>query len=195
MKIIDCRSQHAFIQICRRLASLIAESRGRYDLVVPIASGGRHVGDQVIPQLPYPCRTMVLKRQRPSTQKKSGFPFLRTLVRRLPEWLQNRLRVLEVRLAEFRFERRRDAPRIPGEVHELFRSPDIPAHVQAILVVDDAVDSGATLADVRAYLEVQYPGAVIHSAALSVTHRNPLIFPEYTLYPRAIVKCPWSLDA
>jgi hypoxanthine-guanine phosphoribosyltransferase len=64
-----------------------------------------------------------------------------------------------------------------------------------LLVVDDAVDSGATLMRVLAELRKLVPdGTVIRSAVVAVTTKTPLIEPDYVFH-RQLCRFPWSLDA
>lgn len=93
-------------------------------------------------------------------------------------------------------------PRFPEDEH--FPESTIPVNPleiagsapARILVVDDAVDSGATLRTVIATIRSTWPDAEIRSAVLTVTRSRPLILPDYTLYPRGtLLRFPWSLDA
>jgi hypoxanthine phosphoribosyltransferase len=65
----------------------------------------------------------------------------------------------------------------------------------SIVVVDDAVDSGATLARVLDAVSQRAPGAEIRSAVVTVTTPEPWVTPRYTLYSRQLCRFPWSLDA
>jgi hypoxanthine phosphoribosyltransferase len=66
----------------------------------------------------------------------------------------------------------------------------------SVLIVDDAVDSGATLAYVlQAVRRLAPPSARIRSAAISQTTEQPLACPTYVLYYRRLCRFPWSLDA
>lgn len=194
MQIIDCRKTEAFEDICRTLADKVRQGGTTYDLFVGVATGGEFVGDIVVrhvqPEGPY----LVVKRQRLSTQGKGKVPFLKKVVRFLPAFVQDWLRQLEVRVAEARFERNRDLPRTPGNVVVVREVGSIDREIRTVLVIDDCVDSGGTLLDVMNFLKSRYPGCSVHNAALTLTHRNPWVWPEYLLLERGIVKCPWSLD-
>jgi hypoxanthine phosphoribosyltransferase len=65
-----------------------------------------------------------------------------------------------------------------------------------VLVVDDAVDSGATLI---AVLDAVYKAAgssKVRSAAITVTTENPMVMPDYYLYhDETLIRFPWSIDA
>ena len=106
------------------------------------------------------------------------------------------LRLLEVRLLSSR--RRSAAGPQPIDRAEAVA---IGGRVQAmqaprLLVVDDAVDSGKTLATVlRALREACPAGTEIRSAAITVTLDNPVAEPDYALYRRVVCRFPWSFDA
>ncbi|MBC7799187.1 MAG: hypothetical protein H7Z10_01075, partial [Gemmatimonadaceae bacterium] len=66
----------------------------------------------------------------------------------------------------------------------------------AVLIVDDAVDSGATLAAVLAEVRrLAPPGARIETAAITVTTAAPIATPDHALFNRQLCRFPWSMDA
>ena len=66
-----------------------------------------------------------------------------------------------------------------------------------ILIVDDAVDSGSTMAAVRKAINaIANPSAVIKIAAITVTTPAPFIEPDFfLLYRYVLCRFPWSLDS
>lgn len=65
-----------------------------------------------------------------------------------------------------------------------------------ILIVDDAVDSGFTLADVVENIKAHTNGADIRTAVITVTRKSAIIKPTYCLYRNSLlVRFPWSLDS
>lgn len=65
-----------------------------------------------------------------------------------------------------------------------------------ILVVDDAVDSGATLLGVVNAAKAAVPLADVRSAVITQTTTAPMTAPDYTLYnDKTLIRFPWSLDA
>ena len=65
-----------------------------------------------------------------------------------------------------------------------------------ILVADDAVDSGTTLASVLHLLaDICPPGTEIRSAAITQTLENPRARPDYVLLHGTLCRFPWSFDA
>ncbi len=73
--------------------------------------------------------------------------------------------------------------------------PPLPESVRCLLIVDDAVDSGTSLAAVVTAVRKTYPSIIIRSAVITVTGDNPLYMPDYYLYNDSIlVRMPWSID-
>jgi hypoxanthine phosphoribosyltransferase len=173
-----------------------ASMRGAPDVLIGIPTGGLWVAeamarsvDGAIPVLPLTCR-------RPSTAAKRRARRLLAPLAHLPRGLRDWLRIMEHRLLTAK-------PQPPAQPYVfdesecarlgawLARSGERPV----LLVVDDAVDSGATLLRVIAELRRLAPaGAVIRSAVVAVTTATPLIEPDYVLR-RQLCRFPWSLDA
>ena len=166
------------------------------DLLVGVRTGGYIVAEAMaraaarsIPVLPLTCR-------RPTTRFKSLIPGLKPILARLPRPLLDRLRQAEHQLLAGR---RRQARLPPVDRHEaaaigewVTRSP----RMTRMLVVDDAVDSGGTLATVLKTLpRVCPPGAQPRTAVITVTTENPAVEPDYALYRGVLCRFPWSFDA
>lgn len=200
MNIVDCRNIEAFENACNLLSKKIVESGERYDLFVPIANGGEYVSDVLFRYLNQNSPRLIVKRQRRTTKGKQNIPLLRMIVKLLPTAVQDFLRKFEIFVSERKFEINRyniiNSPDMMNDLRVEIKYEDllISENINKILVIDDCVDSGSTLSDVRKFLYLRYPNATIHNASLALTHRNPLIFPEYLLFERTIIKCPWSLD-
>jgi hypoxanthine phosphoribosyltransferase len=66
----------------------------------------------------------------------------------------------------------------------------------SLLIVDDAVDTGATLSQVIDAVRRHAPsGSRVRSAVITVTTDWPLIRPDFTLFNRQLCRFPWSMDA
>lgn len=181
MKVVTLNPED-FAGACRALEEKVAGAFSP-DLVVGIASGGLHVSRKLLPHVPH---ISVLCR-RPSTAAKGRSRRLMRQIRRLPLWARNTLRRAEAAWLG----KRRDMSRHP----EISR--DNIAAIQAasrILVVDDAVDSGASLLAVVERLRQINPGAEIRTAAITVTTAAPAIVPDFTLFNRVLIRFPWSKD-
>ncbi len=75
------------------------------------------------------------------------------------------------------------------------RLPEISSGVSRVVVIDDAVDSGATLHKVMTELQAVYPTVTFKSAVLTVTSPAPIYRPDYTLFDnQTLIRTPWSID-
>ena len=119
---------------------------------------------------------------------------VKSVVRRLPRFLQNWLRILESRLLSAF-----DDGKIPLDVFEL---PEEMATQLAkecpetVLIVDDAIDSGKTMWMVAEGVRRVLPSAKVKTAVITVTTKKPLIVPDFSLYNnRTLIRFPWAIDA
>lgn len=173
----------AFDAACLRLEA-DAAAAGVPDLVVGIATGGDRVAARMFVEVPHVSVSL----RRPSTPRKERAGALFGLLRRMPRRVADLLRMAEARILVSR----------PARVLPLTLPPDVSAAIagaRRVLVVDDAVDSGATL---RAVLDAV--GSVagdreVRSAALTVTTRHPLATPDHALWREGVlIRFPWSKD-
>lgn len=154
------------------------------DLIVTIARGGDFVGELMFPEVTH----ISVRRQRPSTETKQDLGCLAKIIRKLPVCLRNAIRMAESACTSSA--KHSGAPLSLGDEDALIISK-----ASRILVVDDAVDSGATLAAVIDAINAIPGNRAVASAAITVTKPNPLISPDYTLYNnRTLVRFPWSMD-
>jgi uncharacterized protein len=169
----------------------------RPDLLVGIRTGGYVVAEAMaratpsaIPVLPLTCR-------RAGTAAKSRFKLLPAVLAALPRPAVDCLRWLEHRLLS---RRRRTQARVQHIDHaeaavigrHLAQGPASPR----VLVVDDAVDSGVTLATVLRLLRETSPADTqFRSAVVTVTLDQPLAEPDFALYRGVLCRFPWSFDA
>ena len=64
-----------------------------------------------------------------------------------------------------------------------------------VLLVDDAIDSGATLLLIKQYLLNEFPDIDVKIAVITVTTRHPLVMADYYRYNnRTLIRFPWSND-
>ncbi len=168
---------------CRRLGGMVAGSGYEPDIIVGIRSGGEYVAAELITMFPK-SRLGFIDLKRPGTRRKSR---IKKILRFLPSGVLDRLRILESRLVALKAPKVNDAVVVPQGLSGL-------GPVE-ILVADDAVDSGATLASVIKGLANANPGAKIRSAVITVTTVSPMVTPDYALYNnRTLIRFPWSMD-
>lgn len=180
--------QHNLQSACNKLAEIVHASGFNYDILVAIASGGVFVA-RCFTDAPF----YIVEQRRKSTGLKTGR--LKSLLRRLPRRVNNLLRIAESRLSALKARIR------PPRPANALLPDDLMAYLDAnptarVLIIDDAVDSGATLASVMASIERQAPAATVEAAAITVTRSHPIANPRFALYrDNTLIRFPWSNDA
>lgn len=153
------------------------------DLVVGIANGGVHVAAEMFDGVSHEQ----VKSQRPGTRKKEQKEWLFGILRRMPHFVSDVLRVVEA----WRVSRSKPSAKLRSVT-----VPDEVSNYQRILVVDDACDTGHTLRDVMSAVRSKAPDAELQSAVITVTCYKPVIMPDYFLYHnQTLIRFPWSKDA
>ena len=172
-----------FICLCSRLASEVKASGYTPDIIVGIYQGGAYVAaamSGIMDRIP----VEYVRLSRPSSRWKSK---MRSMLRFLPYTVLDRLRLLESGILSMRRHPVKDDVELPSQL--LARSGC------NILVVDDAVDSGATLSAVVSAVKRELPMSQCRSAVLTVTTSAPLVRPDYMLYDdNTLIRFPWSTD-
>ena len=170
----------AFGTECERLEKLVRDSGFVPEAVLSIRTGGLYVGESMFVDVPHTS----VKLQRPSTKSKGRR--MRRFLHALPRPVLNRLRIAEAWWLGHRSARQTSATPL---------LPDM-GNPRRVLVVDDAVDSGATLLAVTDAVRAALPDADIRTAVITQTTDNPLAVPDYTLYnDKTLIRFPWSMDA
>ena len=188
MYVKDCLGQQ-FIHDCQQLAQAIVPSYAP-DLVVGICTGGAMVAKQLLASGVLRANYAELTAQRPSTHYKKKIR-LDLLLCWLPKWLCNLLRIIEVKRNVMAFDPLRVTQR-----HVVLADEDkiMICMAKRLLVIDDAVDSGATLRTVCEFLQHINPNAELRTAVLTVTFPAPLQQPDFSLYRNVLLRFPWSAD-
>lgn len=172
----------AFAARCRELEALCTKFNP--DLVIGIACGGPFVANCMFSDV----RHAVVKCQRAGTATKRKGVFKR-LLRSLPRPVADLARKAEARMLA---KRRVQIPQIELEVDVIAAI----ANARRVLVVDDAVDSGATLAGTLRAIRSVRGERQVASAVITVTTQNPVVRPDYAVFDnRTLIRFPWSLDA
>lgn len=181
MKVVTLDSE-AFGQACARLQAKVEADGYKPDLVVAIATGGVYVGRLMMADV----RHVEVCRRRPSSSLKGRL--VKAVVRSLPRCVQNALRIVEARVLGLR--RQKPSAAEPPIV------PDPGFAPCRVLVLDDAVDSGATLLAVLEAVRGRWPEAEVRSAVITVTTDSPLAAADYSIYNNhSLIRFPWSIDA
>ena len=111
-----------------------------------------------------------------------------------PIFLLDWMRMLEAVILEQKAKRknpkREGVISFPQDVDSLLKS-----ELKNVLLIDDAIDSGATLHLLKEYLEKHYANIVVKIAVITVTTPNPIVDADYFLFhDRVLVRFPWSND-
>ncbi len=173
----------SFPSACKQLRE-IAESDGfQPDAIVAVPRGGCYVADAGWHDLPI----YEVSLRRPADGNRAIKSFIGHTVARLPLRFRDWLRRMDARHLVKRTDHMADTTIIV---------PELPVTANRILVVDDAVDSGATLRAVISKLTATYPDKEIKTAVITVTAEAPVFMPDYYLYHNStLVRMPWSIDA
>lgn len=166
-------------------------------LVVGVRYGGLEVAESMVraaaaslPVLPVTCR-------RAATTAKTRIPTLRAVLTALPRPALDLLRRVEHRL--FIAPRTHQARLQHVDNAEVDVIADWLVNQQSrsrILVTDDAIDSGVTLATVLRLVRAVCPsGTEIRTAVITQTLEQPITTPDYVLFHNTLCRFPWSFDA
>jgi uncharacterized protein len=167
------------------------------DLIVGIRTGGLVVADAMSRSRPKPPPVLPLTCQRASTRAKTRLKLVRNALVHLPQPVADALRRLEHRWITSR-RTRQDRPQTIDQAEATTLAAWLHAAPKPcrVLVADDAVDSGVTLATVLQALRHIGPTEMeLRTAAITQTLENPKVVPDYLLYRGTLCRFPWSLDA
>lgn len=175
----------------------VVEKEFQPDILIGIRSGGFLLAEAMAAQRPPGAMTLIsITRRRASTKSKDRLK-LKQILGIVPRPVKNVLRRLEHRYLMAAMSGQQVDPMVPDPEEERALRAAIAAFggTCRILVVDDAVDSGATLLAVLRYIrEIVSPAAEVRSAAITVTHADPMVEPDYSLYRHVLCRFYWSSD-
>lgn len=182
-------------ECAKTLAQMIAESdTSGFDALIAIRRGGSFVCDafcRFFPQERYKERFDITL-QRPSTKSKNSF--LGAILKKLPYFLLNILRIMEaIILTGRKSQKVREGVKVnlPDRLVEILMREEEPK----VLIVDDAIDSGNTLFAIENTLKKKNPQVRISVTVLTVTTSNPIRDADYFLYHNGtLIRFPWSND-
>ena len=182
------------VKACSQLSLRVKAESIDPSLIIGIREGGAEVARLMRNDFPEAAYCEV-RLSRPSSQQKSQ-GLTQRLLRSMPVWLCNVLRIVESRVNEWR-SKGKEPVRI-GEIH----LPDDVASLlkdlgekATVLLVDDAIDTGATIRQARLQLLEQFPGITLRVAVITVTIPHPICDADFCLYHnRTLCRFPWSND-
>tara|TARA_B100001093_G_scaffold445692_1_gene449468 strand:- start:12248 stop:12844 length:597 start_codon:yes stop_codon:yes gene_type:complete len=178
-----------FVATCKQLELRVQDSGYKPDLIISIATGGSYVANNLdfggIEKL-----EVTLKRD--SSHHKERLK-LSLILTRLPYFLLNWLRIIEFKILQKQFKVDLDLSKVDQIIKQIPEKKLI--EYKSVLIVDDAVDSGHTLACVLEAVKKRLnPPAEVKMASIVVTTVNPYEKPEYFLYEGDLIRFPWSKD-
>ncbi len=194
MKVVSLLGS-AFAESCRLLAQKIGKDYNP-DLVIGVLTGGGYVGKEVFDSLPHTERRLYAETriQRTNTKTK-GKGIIKQILKYSPVFLLDWMRMIEAVVLDRKAKRnnlkREGVISFPENVDSLLKSGG-----KKVLLIDDAIDSGATLHLLKGYLEKHYADTIVKIAVVTVTTPNPIVDADYFLFhDRVLVRFPWSNDA
>jgi uncharacterized protein len=170
------------------------------DAVVGIASGGLLCAEKLKDSLNLPVFSCAMRR--PGTVAKR-LPVLQivlqAVLRAMPYSLSNCIRRIEDQQLARRATKNPPSLRQPSAqllADVAFVAEAVAAQrLRHVLIVDDAVDSGATLACVYTSLRKAFPQDVsLTTAVITQTRPSPAFYPDVILFRETLCRFPWSLD-
>jgi hypoxanthine phosphoribosyltransferase len=199
---IQTIDRQAFREGCGRLWD-ISQQGFQPNLVVGVRSGGWCVAEEMkVARNPPGVLFVPLTCRRPTSDVKGKSALFLWSLKVLPYPILNLLRLVEyyaLTLPRCRAVRRTGAAelRVADEI-ELAGIRDAVAALRSdarVLIVDDSLDSGATLAivikTVRSLLPAQ---SIVRTAAYTVLGPAPIVEADFFLYQRINCRFPWSYD-
>lgn len=171
--------------LCKELSVKIIESNFQPDLILGVKTGGEEIAKLIWNsfQIPIIKIESCLPIRKTSLSKKN---ILKKFIKYLPTPFLNFLRIFE---AKFFFNK---------NYRNKFISIELPNNIESfkrILIIDDAVDSGATLLNIIKAIKKSNEKALIKTAVITITQNDPLIRPDFTIYNnQTLIRFPWSPD-
>ena len=166
------------------------------DAIVGVATGGLVCARLLEDDVEVEIFSVAMRRASSATKEAMG---VSRILHRLPYGLTNWLRRLEDGLLARRAARAptpvpAPTPALTQDVAEIARAVQ-ERGLRHLLVIDDAVDSGATLACVlNSLTEALGPDVTLSSAVVTQTRAATLCTPDIALYHGTLCRFPWSHD-
>ena len=195
-------------EACSQLSCRVKAGGFTPSLLIGIQHGGAEVARRMRNDFPEAAYCEV-RLSRPGTRQKSQ-GLAHRLLQHLPLWICNTLRIVESRINEWRSKGeepvRLGEIRLPDDIASTLSTPSSPLLTPLnpssplltpplVLLIDDAIDTGATIQQARLQLLKQFPDITIRVAVITVTIPHPLCDADFCLYHnRTLCRFPWSTD-
>ena len=194
MKVLTL-SRDTLTDLSKQLLTLIQKDESDIDMMIGIATGGIYVSQPIYTRLQkegWKGTYTEIKLSRPSTQKKESLGIKKFLTK-LPYFLSNQLRILEVTLLE-KFKANAYDKNKEKNIHFSEQQIKEIQDAKTLLLIDDAIDTGTTMLALKNIIQEMNPNITVKTAVLTVTHKYPYLVPDYTLYTDVLLRCPWAMD-
>ena len=195
-------------EACSQLSCRVKAGGFTPSLLIGIQHGGAEVARRMRNDFPEAAYCEV-RLSRPGTRQKSQ-GLAHRLLQHLPLWICNTLRIVESRINEWRSKGeepvRLGEIRLPDDIASTLSNPSSPLLTPlnpssplltppSLLLIDDAIDTGATIQQARLQLLKQFPDITIRVAVITVTIPHPICDADFCLYHnRTLCRFPWSND-
>ncbi len=195
MRVVTLR-QEEFEQSCRQLAKEVGLSYSP-DVIVGILTGGGYIGKLFFDELngDGTKKYFEVEAHRPGYNTKQNSA-VKAMLMMMPRVVLDWARILESKVLEHRYKSRKEIVKreirvnVPDDVREMLTHGGC-----KILIVDDAIDSGVTMASVMDFFAREFPDNAIKTAVITVTTATPTVDADYSLYnDHVLVRFPWSQD-
>ncbi len=192
MKVITLNDV-GFKLACSKLAAKIIDE----DIValIGVRTGGAVVANQIADYIRVSNRELKLYEvsasRRMTVSKKSNH--IKKTLKLFPRVVLNSMRVAECCFVNVRM---RFFSNVDRSVYfdDALRSYLRDLKGGVIYLIDDAIDSGATIKQIIDEFKVINSELKIKVAVLVVTQSNPLVLPDVSLYRKVLLRFPWSND-
>jgi len=193
MKVITLDNKK-LTQYSQKLAIEILKSKYQPDLIIGIQTGGAFVSKPLYTEITKHYKTAYCEvgLSRPLSHKKKKFN-IKILLQYFPYVLLNFMRNLEVFIYEL-FKSQKYGLTRQNEIIIDIDTVDCIKKAKNILLVDDAIDSGATLLEVKTKILSLNKNTQIKTAVLTSTHKSSYIDVDFSIFKRVLLRCPWSND-
>ena len=174
---------------CSKLYRKVLASGFHPTAIVGIPTAGRFVMDAMRAEAGDSVLMLEAAAKRPTTTDAKKSSTVKQVASRLPTSIQRLLRALELHLVTKRLPRARTVV-----ISDANRASLLGLSAARLLVVDDSVDTGATLEAVVKELRRIRPDADVKTAALAVSLPKLRVPVDFVLHNDVLIQGPWSVD-
>ncbi len=184
---------------CSQLSHRVKAEGCCPSVLIGIQQGGAEVAKLMKEDFPDAAYCEV-RLSRPDTPQKSQ-GWKHRLLYYMPIWLCNYLRAVESRVNEWQSKGKEPVRLgeicLPDDIASILNpsNPSNPSNPPLVLLIDDAIDTGATIQQARRQLLEQFPNITLRVAVITVTTPHPICDADFCLYHnRTLCRFPWSND-